>query len=78
MGNEVVSVRLEQSPHGLGLDALVQEVQSVVQAGLRQPNLLANPLFDLLEVYLEDLGGEVGDEVLSDLGVIDLVVLAKR
>jgi hypothetical protein len=68
-------MRLEQSPHGLGLDALIQKVQSVVQTGLGQPNLFTNPLLDLLEIDLKNLGGEVGDEVFSDLGVVDLVVL---
>jgi hypothetical protein len=34
MGDEVVGVRLEEGPHGLGLDALVEEVERVVQAGL--------------------------------------------
>jgi hypothetical protein len=70
-------VRFEQSPHGLGLDAFVQEVQNIVQTGLREPYLLADPLLDLLEIDLEDLGSEVGDEVLGDLGVVDLVVLAQ-
>ena len=69
---------LEQSPHRLGLDALVEEVECVVQTGLGQPNLLAHPLFDLLQVDLQDLGGKIGDEVLGDLGVVDLVVLAER
>lgn len=78
MRDEVVGVRLEQSPHGLGLDAFVQKVQCVVQTGLGQPDLLSDPLFDLLKVDLENLGGEVGDEVLGDLGVIDLVVLTQR
>lgn len=77
MRDEVVGVRLQQSPHRLGLDAFVQEVQGVVQTSLRQPDLLADPLLDLLEVDLEDLGSEVGDEVLGDLGVIDFVVLAQ-
>ena len=34
-------------------------------------------LLDLLEIDLEDLGSEVGDEVLGDLGVVNLVVLAQ-
>jgi len=40
--------------------------------------LLSDPLLDLLEVDLENLGSEVGDEGLGDLGVVDLVVLAQR
>lgn len=69
---------LEQSPHRFWLNALVQEVECVVQTGLGQPNLLAHPLFDLLQVDLQDLGGKIGDEVLCDVGVVDLVVLAER
>lgn len=77
MRDEVVRVRLEQSPHGLRLNAFVQEVQCVVQTGFREPDLLADPLLDLLKVDLQDLGGKVGDEVLRDLGIIDFVVLAQ-
>jgi hypothetical protein len=40
--------------------------------------LLSNPFLDLLEVDLEDLGREVGDEGLGYFGIIDLVVLAER
>jgi hypothetical protein len=39
--------------------------------------LLPDPLLDLLEVDLEDLGSEVRDEGLGYLGVVDLVVLAQ-
>jgi hypothetical protein len=40
--------------------------------------LLSDPFLDLLEVDLEDLGREVGNEGLGYFGVVDLVVLAKR
>lgn len=77
MRYEVVRVWLEQSPHGLWLDAFVEEVESVVQAGLGQPHLLAHPFLYLLEVDFEDLGRKVGNEVLGNLCVVDLVVLAQ-
>ena len=40
--------------------------------------MLPDPLLDLLEVDLEDLGSEVRDEGLGYFGVVDLVVLAER
>lgn len=73
VSNEVGQMRLQVSPHLLGSYRLVEENEGVRQAGSTEPDGLGNPLLNLLEVVLEDLGSDVGNEVLGELeGLVTL------
>jgi hypothetical protein len=61
------------SPHLLGSYRFVEENEGVRQAGSTEPDGLGNPLLNLLEVVLEDLGSDVGNKVLGELeGLVTL------
>jgi hypothetical protein len=61
-------VRAEVSPHLLGPHRLVEEDEGVGQTRPAQPSRLGNPLLNLLQVVLEDLGGDAGSELLGETG----------
>jgi hypothetical protein len=66
VSNKVGKMRLEVCPHLLGSYRLVEEDQSIGKAGSAEPRGFGNPFLDLLEVVLEDLGGNVRGEVLGE------------
>lgn len=65
VGNKVGKMRLKMCPHLLGSYGLVEEDQSIGKARSAEPRGFGNPFLDLLEVVLEDLGGNVRGEVLG-------------
>jgi hypothetical protein len=66
MSNEVGKMRLKVCPHLLGSYRLVEEDQSVGKTRSAKPRGFGDPFLDLLEVVLEDLGGDVRGEVLGE------------
>lgn len=66
MSNEVGEMGLEVRPHLLRSYRLVEEDQSVRKARSAKPRGFGDPFLDLLEVVLEDLGGDVRSEVLGE------------
>jgi hypothetical protein len=66
MSNEVGKMRLKVCPHLLGSYRLVEEDQSVRKARSAEPRGFGDPFLNLLEVVLEDLGGDVRGEVLGE------------
>jgi hypothetical protein len=65
VGDKVCKMRLEMCPHFLGSYGLVEEDQSIGKTRSAEPRGFGNPFLDLLEVVLEDLGGNVRGEVLG-------------
>jgi hypothetical protein len=70
MGDQVLHVRLEVVPHGLGLNALLHEDQSIREGRVAEPLRLGYPFVDLLQVTLEDLRGESTDKGLRIRSII--------